>query len=451
MRQTEAQAREIAARGDEVLLLFYYSGHAGADGLHLQGSVVSWNEIRRWLQGSSARVKLAFVDACESGSLARDRGGSPVDTVQIEVDDALTMAGLAIVTSTGPLSVAREGATFGGGVFTRSLLTGLRGAADGDSDGRITLDEAYRFAFAETVVSTAGSSASVQRPEVRYDLEGVGDLVLTRIPDRAAGLVLPEELEGTYSVVSVASGQVVARIDKKAGEAQRLALPAGRYVVRKVRQLDVLLAELDLVWGGDRWIEDGSMSAVPLGDPLARGGWNPRPLRATLRALIASPSVNGQPVTVGGGGELRIALNRSLAAVAQGGHHRGRRIEWSGRLGVEVTRFGAGLLAERRSRRLDLSVGGGLQMALLSQRVDYIDIDGPFRQEVLRADQWAPGAFAQGGLHLPVGPTVGLDLGVASHVHLANVDEQNQLLIEGMIQGGLSLRFRTRPLARAKR
>jgi hypothetical protein len=81
-------------------------------------------------------------------------------------------------------------------------------------------------------------------------MAGAGDLVLTRLPERAAALMLPEELEGSYTVVSVSNGEVVARVDKKPVEAQRLTLPTGRYVVRKVRRTDVLVSQVNLAWGG---------------------------------------------------------------------------------------------------------------------------------------------------------------------------------------------------------
>ena len=248
----EAQIREIEAGGDDVLLLFCYSGHASREGLHLKGTLLEMEWLRRWLETSRAQVRIAFVDACESGTLARARGGTPVEAIQITVDDALTATGLAVITSTGPLSVARESDQFGGGVFSRALLTGLRGSADLDGDGTISLEETYRHVFAETVISSVGGGEAIQRPEFRIELSGIGEVALTRILSTAAGLVLPEELEGIYTIVSVGSGQIVARIDKKAGELSRLSLPTGRYVVRKVRRSDVLIAELDLVWGGDR-------------------------------------------------------------------------------------------------------------------------------------------------------------------------------------------------------
>jgi hypothetical protein len=302
--------------------------------------------LRRWLEISTAQVRVAFVDACESGSLARTRGGQPVEAIALSVDDSLTMSGLAVITSTGPLSVARESASFGGGIFSRALLTGLRGSADADTDGQITLEEAYRYAFAETVVGTAGDAASIQKPEYRYEMSGVGQVVLTRVPSRAAGLILPEELEGIYTVISVSNGQVVARVDKRPGEIRRLALPTGRYVVRKVRREDVLLAELGLVWGGDRWIDDAQMSTAALGDPLSRGSWNPRPIRLSTRLTGAGPLFAGSPFTSGGEAELRFLLRPTLGLTVLGGGERGSREEWSGRLHTTTTRLGVGFLSE---------------------------------------------------------------------------------------------------------
>ena len=449
LRQVEAQVREISARGDDVMLVFYYSGHASRDGLHLAGTVLPMPEVRRWLELSAAQVRVAFVDACESGTLARVRGGTPVEAIELTVDDALTMSGLAIIASTGPLSVARESASFGGGVFSRALLTGLRGSADTDGDGVVTLDEVYVHAFAETVIGTAAGAQAVQKPEFRYEISGVGQVVLTRMPSRAAGLILPEEAEGIYSVVSVSNGQVVARVDKQPGEQRRLALPTGRYVVRKVRREDVLLAELDLVWGGDRWIEDAQMAQVGLGDPLARGGWSRRRLRLTLRGGASAPFVRGNPATWGGELEARGWLRPTLALHGFVGLQSGFRDEWSGRLRVDLLRLGLGLSFDRQLQHFDVSLGAGLEATGIQQRVSYLDLQNQ-SEGALTYLQLVPGLFAQGGLHLPVGPSVGLDLTVRGHLHSANVDAIPTFLVEGQALAGISFQLGRRA-ARASR
>jgi hypothetical protein len=457
MHLMEAQVREATARGDEAMLVFYYSGHASQEGLHLTGTLLPMDVLRRWLEDSAARVRLAFVDACESGSLARTRGGTPVEAIAITVDDDLTMSGLAVITSTGPMSVARESDSFGGGVFSRALLSGLRGTADGDGDGVVTLEEAYEHAFAETVKGTAGGAGAIQRPEYRYELEGVGRVVLTRIPERAAGLILPEELEGVYAVVSVANGQVVARVDKQPGEVRRLALPTGRYLVRKVRREDVLLAELDLVWGGDRWLDDGQMSSVSLGDPLARGGWVPRPLRLSGRFVSGTPFVQQNPWTLGGELELRARLRPTLALAGFAGHQHGSRHEWTGDLALDATRAGLGLLSERHLRRFDMSLGGGVEGLWVQQVVNYLEYDdlddeyALWSEEIHRSWQIVPGAWAFAGLHLSVGPAVGLELGLRANLYRALVNDSYGFFVEGQGIAGLAWSFGGRKLARASR
>jgi hypothetical protein len=452
IQRVDGQVREVEARGDDALLVFYYSGHASRQGLHMSGSIFGMDEVQRWLEHSAADVRVAFVDACESGGLARIRGGSPVEHVEVHVEEALTSSGLAIMTSTGPLSVARESAAYGGGVFSRALLTGLRGGADLDADGQITLDEAYRHAFEQTVASTARSGSGIQRPEYRYEIAGMGQVVLTRVPHRAAGLTLPEELEGVYTVVSVGTGQVVARVDKVPGESQRLSLPAGRYVVRKVRREDVLLAELDLVWGGDRWVDDQAMSSVPLGDALARGGWRPRPIRISARGVGNTARVRGNPMGLGGELAFHGRVRPQLTLGVHGGFTTGRRVEWTGRMVADSAYAGLGLFAERHLGRVDLWVGGGPSVTRAGQRVMALELaDEDIDTEVHHAVQWIGGGFVSGGAHVPVGPGFGVELGLRAQVQQGIVDHAPRLLLEGAGTFGVSISVRTRKIAQAKK
>jgi len=453
----EAQAREVEAAGDDVLLVFYYSGHASREGLHLAGTLLEMDWLRRWLETSRAQVRIAFVDACESGSLARTKGGTPVEAIEITVDDALTASGLAVITSTGPLSVARESDQFGGGVFSRALLTGLRGGADLDADGTISLEETYKHVFAETVIGTAGGSSSIQRPEYRMELSGIGEVALTRIPSTAAGLVLPEELEGVYTVVSVSTGQVVARVDKSAGELSRLSLPAGRYVVRKVRREDVLLAELDLVWGGDRWVDDTAMSSMPLGDPLTRGGWSPRPLLLSIRGTFSSPIATANPVMGGGEVALRAKLAPKkapdLGLVFGGGYELGMRWTWTGRLRTGAGRAMLGIVGEKRLDKVDLTVAGGVQLLVLHQMLQYTE---PGERQRLDFEELSlmyatAGPWGQVGLHLPVGPTVSLELGVRGTLYPIDVDGSRSFFAMVQGYGGVGFRFGGRKVARVGR
>ncbi len=450
----EGQIREIEAQGDEVLLLFYYSGHATHDGLNLRGSTLSMEWLRRWLETSRARIRIAFVDACESGTLARTRGGVPVEAVELSVDDALTASGLAVITSTGPLSVARESDRFGGGVFSRALTTGLRGTADRDADGVISLEEAYEHAFAETVIGTASASSGVQRPEYRKELSGVGQVVLTRIGDGAAGLVLPEELEGTYTVVSVADGRVVARIEKEPGSSRRLSLPTGRYLVRKVRKEDVLVAELDLVWGGDRWLDDKQMAVLPLGDPLTRGSpWSLRPVLLSFRGTGSSPVADANPGHGGGEIALRVRILPTLGITVGGGYERGAKWAWTGRLQTGIARLGVGVLGERRFNKIDLQFGAGVQAMVVQQIFEYTRPGERNRLDGVtdRFTQFTAGPYVQGGVHIPVGPDVGLEFGARAVFYPVDVDLQRSFFVMALGYAGVGFRFGGRKLGGASK
>ena len=447
----EAQTREIEARGDDVLVLFYYSGHATRDGLHLAGTLLPMDFVRRWLETSEATARIAFVDACESGTLARTRGGTPVEAVDIIVDDTLLQSGLAIVTSTGPLSVARESDQFGGGVFSRALMTGLRGAADADADGTVSLEESYNHVFSQTVLTTAAESSGIQKPEFRFAMEGVGQVVLTRIATKAAGLVLPEELEGTYSVVSVGTGEVVARVEKSAGELQRLTLAPGRYLVRKVRREDVLVAEVDLVWGGDRWIDDARMTRLTLGDPLARGDWSSRPVKLSLRGVFASPIAAKNPVMGGGEAALTIRLTPGIGLNVAGGAQLGTTWALAGRLRSTAVTGLVGIQFERRLRAVDLRIGGGATVLGLFQSLQTVSTDNRERLTGERLDlrQVTAGGSVDAGLHLPVGPFVGLDLGARALLYPVNADDSLAFFVMVQGYGGVTLRFGPGRVARA--
>ena len=61
----------------------------------------------------------------------------------VDLDQGQRIEGDVYITSTGPNEPAQEWEALGGGLFTHHLLSGLRGAADRDTDGRVTLFEAY--------------------------------------------------------------------------------------------------------------------------------------------------------------------------------------------------------------------------------------------------------------------------------------------------------------------
>ncbi|MFP2930136.1 caspase domain-containing protein, partial [Pyxidicoccus sp. 3LG] len=166
-----------ANRGD-TLLFVYYSGHADERHLHLRGEPLSHEELYGVLRDSPGRVRLGVVDACRSGSIVETKGGRPVASFASQVVDELEVNGLALLTSSGADELSQERRALAGSVFTHHLVSGLRGAADANEDGRVTLSEAYQHAYQRTEADTAATPVP-QRPAFRYELKGQGEVVLT--------------------------------------------------------------------------------------------------------------------------------------------------------------------------------------------------------------------------------------------------------------------------------
>src|SRR5690606_7938624 len=135
--------------------LVYYSGHADEKGLLLGTQGVDYRVFRDRMNALGADVRIAVVDACASGALTRMKGGRPVPAFM--VDKSAHSQGYAFLTSSSGSEVAQESDRIRGSFFTHALNTGLRGAADASRDGRVTLHEAYQFAYHETLERTAST------------------------------------------------------------------------------------------------------------------------------------------------------------------------------------------------------------------------------------------------------------------------------------------------------
>lgn len=231
-----ASLRELSAKmaaerqgGARMELVLYYSGHSDEEGLLLGGQRLPYLLLRRALEGSGADVRLAVLDACASGAALRAKGGTRHQAFRIEGAEGLR--GQAFLTSSRAEESSQESDRLKGSVFTRAFLTGLRGAADLDRDGKVTLQEAYRFAYEETLERTSSSSAGPQHPEFQLDLSGSGEVVLTDLSRAQSQLEIGAEISGRI-VVTDSTGAAVADLTKKLGQNLTLGLPAGTYRIQ---------------------------------------------------------------------------------------------------------------------------------------------------------------------------------------------------------------------------
>jgi uncharacterized caspase-like protein len=239
----------VRAAGRQAVLLVYYSGHADAGALHLGRTSLELIELEQLVRGSAASFRLLVLDACRSGALTRVKGGTPIPAFDIGVE-RMAGEGAVFLTSSSASEDSQESDELKGSFFTHALLSGLLGAADENGDGRVTLDEAYRYAYGATLRASSRTLAGIQHPTFQYDLRGQGDLVLATL--RASSSRGWVEFPGGRAWLLIQGSQegaVVGEVGAADG-VRRLNVRAGRYFVRG-RGPDALLEGTLEVPAGD--------------------------------------------------------------------------------------------------------------------------------------------------------------------------------------------------------
>lgn len=259
--------------GGESLLFIYYSGHADVTAMHLGGTLLHFDRLRKMLKSSPAQLRVMVIDACRSGGLTRVKGARPVAPFKIDASGQLDGEGIAIITSSAASEDALESQRLEGSFFTHYFVTGLLGAADVSGDRRVTLTEAYRYAYAETLRATSRASA-VQHPTYSFQMSGRDDLILTLLDRDVRGfgrLVLPRA--GSYVFFQGdEDGALMAELT--VADSAEITLPRGEYLVR--RRVGQEVYEVDArVESGKATTLSGDMRRVPPGE-MVRKGMNPQ-------------------------------------------------------------------------------------------------------------------------------------------------------------------------------
>lgn len=267
VRQPIAAAK---ARGDQTVLYFYYSGHGDEHQLQLGRTWLTHGELEELLQRSGADVRLAFVDACQSGAMTRDKGGERAPSFVFDVSERLDSAGSYILTSSSGDEASQESNEIGGSYFTHFLASGLGGTADEDGDARVTLDEMYRYVYHETLYRTTNTRGGPQHPTYRSELVGAGDVVLTEL-DRVGGmLVFPKENPGEFAVFDVERRMFVAEVEVDAAD-RRLAVRPGRYLVQRRMPTHLAVADVSVAANTSQRVEAPAYRPREYEDDVAKG------------------------------------------------------------------------------------------------------------------------------------------------------------------------------------
>ena len=229
----DRQYERVAARaqtGLQTVFVFYYSGHARSQSLTLGSADLDLDLLRRRLEAMPSTLTLAFLDACQSGAISEVKGVEPAAAFSYQSAESLWSEGMAVMASSTGSELSQESAELQGSYFTHHLVTGLRGPADRDLDGIVSLDEAYAYAYDHTLITTAATRIGSQHATLETRLRGRGDMVLTRPTAADAWLQLDDPAQGRILVTR--GDVVVAEVVKHDDNAFSLALPAGEYEVR---------------------------------------------------------------------------------------------------------------------------------------------------------------------------------------------------------------------------
>ncbi|MEL6545339.1 MAG: caspase family protein, partial [Myxococcota bacterium] len=228
MQDIATQVQSHRDAGERTELIVYYSGHSDEDGLLLGEQRLSYRELRTWLDTVPAEVRIAILDSCASGALTRLKGGKrkPGPLRLNETD----VRGYAYLTSASATESAQESDRLQGSFFTHYLVSGLLGAADFSNDGTVSLNEAYQFAYAETLARTENTQSGPQHASYDIRLNGAGDVTLTDLRVRDSGFSLDEDIAGRV-FINGEDRKVVAELRKFGGDRVELSVPSGDYEI----------------------------------------------------------------------------------------------------------------------------------------------------------------------------------------------------------------------------
>ena len=217
--------------GEQTAVLFYYSGHARANSLNLGKDELELSSLRAELEALPSTLTVVILDACQSGSFSRIKGVAGAGDFSVNSVANLNATGIAVMASSSASELSQESERLGASYFTHYLVVALRGAGDDNSDGRVTLDEAYRYAYNRTLAATAKTAVGKQHVTLETALRGKGEIALTYPAAMKSAMIIPKNAEGDYLVQAATSGAVLAEVVKVKDRSVRLALAPGAYRV----------------------------------------------------------------------------------------------------------------------------------------------------------------------------------------------------------------------------
>ncbi len=238
--QLKKMARKIKERGEQndALFLFYFSGHADVNSLLLGSKKYSLEKLQGVISQFPAAFRIAIFDACQSGAVTAYKGGKRAEPFYLQNSGSL-VKGQVIIASASARERAQESGTLKGSIFTFHLINGLYGSADVSSDNKVTLNEAYQYAYRKTIETSALSTGEIQHPVYRFNITGQGEIVLSNLNKSESGIVIDNTCEGKFLVLSEDYLEVFADFFKERDKSAYIALRNGSYTIINAKGKDV--------------------------------------------------------------------------------------------------------------------------------------------------------------------------------------------------------------------
>ncbi len=180
---------------------FFFLTH-DADPDYLEATSVNMSS-QRFTQRMESRRILLIADACHAGGFSTQVSKAVVRSRENLLRMFKESEGKVFVTSSRADELSQEKPELGNSIFTYYLIEGLRGAADQDMDGVVTLNELYDYVYKSTRQATAG----YQSPQMEGKIVGPFALALCkthpgpvpttarpRVPPPARAVEPPDEM-----------------------------------------------------------------------------------------------------------------------------------------------------------------------------------------------------------------------------------------------------------------